>query len=125
MNDIPVITILNEREQNSILIHREKMLEQLTNLRGAKLSVLLSYWLYRADGIHPTTLDISESTGYTPQTVTRIYSRMIDEKIIPPPICEKCEEAIPPGKFHRHHVIPGKDKYINICITCHLRIKPR
>jgi hypothetical protein len=118
-------TVISIIDNKTIAIHKTAMLAALSTLRAPLLHVLLAYWCHRALDHYPTTRDIAEDTGYTLYTVSQAYNTLIARQLVDPPICPQCKRTVPPAKFHRHHITPGKQQYINICISCHNKAKPR
>ena len=111
--------------QDGSIIVGSNLLAELSILKGIPLHVYLACQLFYADGVYPTVADIAKCTGYAQGSVSRTYHNLIATGYLEIPICSQCGQRTPIEKFHQHHVIPGGDKTVNICISCHNRQHPR
>lgn len=119
-------------DYDGVLVEHKYLRALMRRLKGPRLAVFLGYHLFRASGVYPTTRDLQEATGLERHTTSEIYSKLVSQRIVAQPRCARCASKIAVRLLHRHHILPRKsggkdvrDNYINICIVCHNRMRPR
>jgi len=122
----------NIYQNKNWIVSRSWLLKQLAPLKGPKLSILISYHLFRASGIWPTVRDLADSTGLGKAGVSKYYREMVKAGYLEQPICAVCDKRTTISLLHRHHVKPRRDggdesetNFLNVCKSCHNKIEPR